>query len=157
MITKSHIYYYEGLFLDEDMMKVLNIQRNTGFELIFKVMSFNSTYILNNGEVKNVDKSDLMQVLGKGKNKDSEHFYYVVDNKFVLLPIKKYYGITCDDGKLFSYYDDETICNAKFSLVLKEGIQVIADDMIGIRDEIIEFNHQKELKRIYKSLNPTLK
>jgi len=157
MISKSTFYYYDGLFLDENMIKKLRIQRNTGMELIFRINDFDHVYILNCDEVKEINKNDLIEILGNNKNKDLGHFYRIVNNNFILLPIKKFYGINGTDGSLFVYYEDQMICEAKFSLVLKQGIQAIADDMVNVRNEISEFNHQNKLKKIYKSFKSPLK
>jgi len=153
MLKQSNVYYYCGLFLDDKMLNEMEIKKGKGLDIIFILQNYDSVYTLDKNKTKVVNKQSLMEILGKENNKDKEYFYRVNDNNFILIPVQKYYGISSFDNNLIAYYDDQTIRDTKLTLVNNGDIQALTEDIDSGRKEIMEFNHQYELRKIYTNLS----
>lgn len=149
MFKKCELYYYDGLYLNEEEVKKLYIQKTDGIGLITALQKCISVYTLENGEKKHLDKKMLLN----NAMKDNREFCYILKNNIlVMLPIKVYYGIK-NDYQVLAFWDDENIRDAMFDGVKRNGISILIADMAISSSMIDEYQKQLKLRKTYNSLN----
>lgn len=148
MFEACEIYYYNGLYLDDEEMNKLHICHATGIELISMLQKYSNVFGLDDGELVDVNKDMLLNNCLTNK----EGFFYT-DQKgsLVLIPIKFYYGIK-QGRQLLALYDNRQIRDIKLSVVSQYDVRRITDDMANSTSRIDDYNKQMKLRKVYSSL-----
>lgn len=148
MFEKCELYYYDGLYLDEEAMNKINIQITNGIRLVTALQECVNVYELDNYEKRILDRDKLiLNVLSS----DKRFCFTVCNNDLIILPITIYYGIKSND-QLLAFWDDEKIREAKLASVKAKGIMCLISDINHSVSIVDNYKKQLQLKKAYNSL-----
>lgn len=147
MFNECELYYYEGLILDDDDIKELNMEKTNGIGLITLIQNYTNVFGIENGEIIEIDKEKLLNNVIKTE----EEFCYIIRNNSLLLPpIKIYYGIKED--RILAVWENKQIRDIKLHEIRVTNICTIIEEMSNTDSFIKDFNKQKKLRKKYNSL-----
>lgn len=149
MFNECELYYYEGLYFNEEEINKLNIQKTDCIGLITLLQNYINVCEMNNCEMKQLNK----EMLQDSALKDKKEFYFIIrDNNLIILPMKVYYGIK-GGHQVLAFWDDKKIRDAKLVDVKKNGIAHIISDMASSQSLIDSYQKQIKMKKVYTYLD----
>lgn len=151
MFKACEFYYYNELYLDDEVLSKLKIEKTNQVGLITLLSKYSKIMGINdNGEVfqynKNVIQSKIL-------NSEQEHFYSIRNNAVIIYPIKIYYGIKNNQDKVVAVYDSKRIRDIKLGEVKKNSIHVILVDIQESSVIVDKYQKQMQLKKLYNNLD----
>ena len=149
MFKACEFYYYEELYLDNEALNKLLIKKIDQVGLITLLGKYSKVMGIHDGEVFQYSKSTIQS---KILDPEQEHFYRVKNNTLIIYPIKIYYGIQNNQGKIFAVYDNKRIRDIKLSEANKNSIHVILTDVQDSSLIVESYQKQMKLKKLYNSL-----
>lgn len=147
MIEKCDLYYYDGLYLDDECLNKLNINKADGLKMITLLNSYNKVYILKNDKTIEIDNNLFRSCVKLASN----YYYRISNNSIIIFPLKTYYGIS-NDKKLSAVYEEFNIRNVKFNEILNNNVLAMIDDIKSSENIVSEYNKQMSLKKTYNIL-----
>lgn len=150
MFKACEFYYYNELYLDDEVLNKLGIEKTNQVGLITLLSNYAKIMGINdNGDVFQYSKTTIQN---KILNSEQEHFYCIRNNMVIIYPIKIYYGIKNNQDKVVAVYDSKRIRNIKLNEVLINSIHVILADIQDSSEIVENYQKQMKLKKLYNNL-----
>ena len=149
MFQKCELYYFEGLYLNEEEITKLGIHKTNGIGLIALLQNVDRVFEMSIDGYCNANKEEL-QINAMKKNK--EYCYIIKNNSLVVLPFKIFYGVK-NDKQIIAFWNYENVRDAKLLDIKSKGVGSIIFEMSSSQSMIGEYEGQLRLRKIYNNLH----
>lgn len=148
MLEKCNLYYYEGLYLNEEEIRKLNIRVVDGIQLTAMLSTCAHIYELRECQKNTLDKNAFISSILK----ESKPICFTIKgNSLVILPMIIHYGIKTDN-QLLAFWNDEKVRDAKFIEAKRNGVLDLITDINNSGPIVDEFQKQASLRKVYSSI-----
>lgn len=149
MYQKCELYAYEGLYLDEEEITKLNIQKTNSIGLVALLQNTNCVFEMNANGYFNANK-EMLQVNAMKGNK--EICYIMRNGILIVLPFKILYGVK-NDKQIIAFWNNEKVRDAKFLDIKRNGVSSIIFEMSSSQPIVDQYEKQLKLRKIYNNLH----
>lgn len=144
MISKCELYCYNGLFLDDETLEKLSVNKTDGIGILALLNSVNNVVEISNGKLNELSKEKFCSIVSL----NDEYCYMIKNKSLIMLPITIYYGIKADN-QVVAIYNNKNVRDVKYDEVLVKRVYAIIDDMKNSEKIVNMYNKQLMLKKKY--------
>ena len=149
MFEKCELYYYEGLYLNEEEINKLGINKTNGIGLAALLQNTDKVLEMNVDGYYVADKETLQL---SAIREDKEYCYIIKKNILIVLPFKILYGIK-NSKQIIAVWYYQNVRDAKFLEINKTAsVSSITFEISSSQPMVEQYQEQLKLRKIHNNL-----